>query len=216
MGSEKGRIASALKVYYPDVFGFIERRDMQGLNPLCNKICYDARLSSFAYNQRRYPPIYRAGPVASEDLGTLEDLAKKVDQTDRIFEEHLTDPIRSLLFVALWKDGDLKRIRDLYEGARDSVAGKPYEIDSHSKAWYSLGRHWGSGGSEPLLDKNVVRAYLVYREGFELVSKKIKSPDRDDFRDYHDWLVGKELDPDGLFVVHKTLFTLGQATKSLN
>lgn len=216
MGSEKGRIASALKTYYPEVFAFIEGRDVQSLNPLCTKICYDVHLATFAYNQGRYPPIHRAGPITPEDLASLERFAGRTDRTDRIYEDDLEDPIRSILFVALWKDGNLRRIRDLYDGARDAVAGTPYEPGDHAKVWYSLGRHWGSGGREPLLDKNVVRAYLVYRQNYRLAESEAKSPDRDDFREYHDWLVAKEFDPDGLFVVHKTLFTLGQATKALN
>lgn len=215
MGSEKGRIASALTTYYPEAFDSLERRDIHSLNPLCNKISYDAALAPFAYNQRRYPPIYRVGPVTPEELDALKQLSEKVDRPDEIFAEDLADPVRSLLFVALWRDGNLRRIRDLYDGARDSVAGTPYEPGSHSKGWYSLGRHWGSGGKEPLLDKNVVRAYLVHRSGYRLGDKEFKSPDRDDFREYHDWLVAKELEPDELFVVHKTLFTLGQATKAI-
>ncbi len=216
MGSEKGRTASALETYYPEVFDCIETRDINSLNPLCTKICYDARLAAFAYNQRRYPPIYRAGPITPEDLSSLERFAGKADRTDQIYEDDLGDPIRSLLFVALWKDGNLRRIRDLCDGARDTVAGTPYEPGDHSKGWYSLGRHWGSGGKEPLLDKNVVRAFLVYRRNYRLVDEEIRSPGKEDFREYHDWLAAKGFDPDELFVVHKTLFTLGQATKTLN
>ena len=66
------------------------------------------------------------------------------------------------------------------------------------------------------MDKNVVRAYLVYRSGFSLTHKGLKSPRREDFREYRDWLSAKRFDPDGLFVVHKTLFTLGQAVKAIN
>ncbi len=216
MGAEKSKIASALQTYFPQVFECIETMDISALNPLSNKICYDASLAPYSYNQRRYPPIHRAGPIRPQDLPILEELADNINQTDRIYDNLLDDPIRSLLVVALWKEGDLKRIRDLFEGARDVIQGKPYEVDSHSKVWYGLGRHWASGGKEPLLDKHAVRAYLVYRQEFKLVGKRIKSPERADFREYHEWLSAKEFDPDGLFVVHKTLFTLGQAAKTIN
>ena len=217
MKRTKTRLKKALLSYAPRVFEVLEAGDVRSLTLLSSQVCHDADLGPYAYDESKYPAMPAGDAIGAEGLARLEGFLSADDKTSYV-REMSQDGDAGLVWIlygALWQAGEVKRLRHLTSGVRDFVSGADYREDGPVKAWYALGRHLASGGREPLVNKQVTRAHKFYRNGYNLGTSKLKSPDHQDHLRYYRWMKERDLDPQELHLAHKALFTLGNAMKVL-
>lgn len=217
MKRTKTRVKKALLSYYPQVFEAVEAGDTRTLALLSNQVCHDGDLGPYAYDESKYPAMPSGDPIGEVGLTRLEGFLESGDKAAYVRDASSDGEagLVWLLYGALWQAGEVKRLHYLLAGVRDYVTGAEYREDGVVKAWYALGRHIASGGREPLVNKQVTRAHKFYRNGYNLGTSKLKSPDHQDHLQYYRWMNERRLGPQDLHLAHKALFTLGNAMKVL-
>jgi hypothetical protein len=217
MKRSKTRLKKALLTYYPKVFEALESRDVHTLTLLSNQVCHDAELGTYAYDESKYPAVPSGDEIGADDLALIRGFLEADDKASFLRE---AAPAKNtglvwFLYAAVWHAGEVRKLRHLLSGVRDYVDGNEYREDGTMKAWYALGRHVASGGTEPLVNKQVTRAHKVYLAGYDFSGADLKSPEPEDHLRYHRWMKERGFPPRELHLAHKALFTIGNATKVL-
>ncbi|MDD4528002.1 MAG: hypothetical protein PHF25_08225 [Candidatus Margulisbacteria bacterium] len=133
-----------------------------------------------------------------------------------------SDAITKLFYVALWKNGDLTKIKHIIQGIRDKEESISKE---DGLVFYHFGKYL-KNKNLPIIDQHVLRAFAIYKTE-NTDSKKINKlrklstvnkSHKKIISDYKKWSV-KEVQinlkniPDYLYYIDKTLFALGKAIK---
>ncbi len=131
-----------------------------------------------------------------------------------------TTPLEKLLYSALWKNGQLKRINSLIEGIRSVKNEAPNE---DRIVYYQFGKHLTGDKSEPIIDQHTLRAFEIYQsEESDITRIRRKSnytkTDWPLVKCYKEWLTANINEnirntDDYPFVVDQIIFALGKQVK---
>lgn len=134
-----------------------------------------------------------------------------------------TTPLERLAVAALWKQGDLGKVRYIAAGIveRRSDAGE-LPLEEGAPVFRQFGRHLADVSSQPIADQHTLRAYR-YLLGEDLSDPKHRSGTvrADEVGRYVAWVQGIAArqtgadQADRLYAFDRSMFALGKATKKL-
>lgn len=132
----------------------------------------------------------------------------------------LITPLEKLFYAALWKNGDLVKIKHIVRGAKEAGHNQPLNAKT-GLVFNQLGRHLVNG-LEVIVDQHVLRAFVCFRhidqEDPVLVGFCKQGTSLSNLRgiqEYKDWIKQniQVQQPDFLRRVDEILFALGKAIK---
>ena len=73
----------------------------------------------------------------------------------------IKDPLAKLLYSLAWKNGDLGKIKHIYNGI---IAGidEPNKNVNQAIVFHQFGKHLANQKQQPIIDQHVIRAYAFY------------------------------------------------------
>jgi hypothetical protein len=126
------------------------------------KIVIPDELERFAPSKDKYPrEILDWLQQLNQDefITKLKNLDLSENGSLKVNSEILDNEISKLLYMMVWKQGDLKKFQGIIDGLTsdkdDIVLKEPFVL-------YQLGRHIAHG--EPMIDQHVIRAFKVFIE----------------------------------------------------
>lgn len=146
-------------------------------------------------------------------------LSKDFYLSNEIAYKKSTDTLTKILYSVVWKRQDLKKIRNIIQG----ILGKKNE--GNSVVFYQFGKHLNKPSSEPIIDQNVIRAFLLYKsinkkeKIFKELRKKntVNDKDKVTIDKYKKWIIKSvpknQKTKNGIETIDKLLFILGQLVK---
>jgi hypothetical protein len=207
------------------VFGHIQQArsiaDLEGIFGKC------AAIEPYRMKQEVYPRIYFS--ISAEEIEQLIADGMLVEDEDKSpglnqgLSSKLTDPLAKLLYAALWKNGDLKKIKHIAKGIRENQSAK--ELPDEALVFYQFGRYLTKAPGQPIIDQHVIRAFGVLRSKDDLEIGKhrrlnaLNKGHQGLIAAYLDWISSDALKPqlrgleDYVYGVDQVLFALGRAMK---
>lgn len=147
--------------------------------------------------------------LLSDDFSLSKEISYKESNT-----------LIKILYSIIWKNQDLKKIRNIILGILDE------EREGDSIVFYQFGKHLNNPSIEPIIDQNVMRAFLLYKsianseeETINKLRRKsiVNGKDENSIKEYKDWIkksIPKNLrNKRGIEKIDKLLFTVGQIVK---
>jgi hypothetical protein len=126
------------------------------------KMVLPDELESFALRQDKYPREildWLQQLKQDEFIAKLKNLDLSVNGPLQVNTEKLDNEISKLLYLMVWKQGDLKK----FQGIIDGLTSDKDDVDLKEPfVFYQLGRHIAH--SEPMIDQHVIRAFKVFIE----------------------------------------------------
>ena len=191
------------------------------------KIVIPGELESFAPSKDKYPrEILDWLQQLNQDefIAKLKNLDLSVNGTLQVNSEKLDNEISKLLYIMVWKQGDLKK----FKGIIDGLTSDKGDIDLKKPfVFYQLGRHLAYG--EPMIDQHVVRAFKVFIEVGKLHPKDfsntpsakmdknsflVKSNKKALFENYINWVKIMGSKHHEITDIDNIMFALGKYLKS--
>ena len=136
----------------------------------------------------------------------------------------ITDPFTKLLYATLWKNGDLKKIKHIIKGIKDTEAEN--NDQENALVFHQFGKYLTKKPGEPIIDQHVIRAFALYSKTDEkdiLKFRKLQLLDKTSIpiiNEYKKWLVSDELteelkqEKDYTYFIDKLLFATGKTIKT--
>jgi hypothetical protein len=141
-------------------------------------------------------------------------------------EFKIKDPLSKLLYSLAWKNGDLGKIKRIYEGVVAELNNSDEKVNQ-ALVFHQFGKHLANPVGQPIIDQHVIRAYAIY------VSEGLIDDDIDKIRrieeitlkhnhfvdGYVNWIKGitEKLDikdkRDFIYQVDRLLFAVGKTIK---
>ena len=136
----------------------------------------------------------------------------------------IKDPFTKLLYATLWKNGDLKKIKHIIKGIKDTEAENSDQ--ENALVFHQFGKYLTKKPGEPIIDQHVIRAFALYIKTDEndiLKFRKLQLLDKTCIpiiNEYKKWLVSDELteelkqEKDYTYFIDKLLFATGKTIKT--
>lgn len=97
---------------------------------------------------------------SKSDIKDLEDYFKnsefKINDSNKI-----KDPLSKLLYSLAWKNGDLGKIKHIFNGIRDGFENQTNNV-KQAIVFHQFGKHLAKPNEQPIIDQHVIRAYAFY------------------------------------------------------
>lgn len=206
-------------------FGHIQQArssaDLEGIFGKC------AAIKPHRMKQEVYPRIHFS--ISAEEIEQLVAARILVEDEDKSpglnqgLSTKLTDPLAKLLYAALWKNGDLKKIKHIAKGIRENQSAKG--LPDEALVFYQFGRYLTKTPGQPIIDQHVIRAFGVSRSEGDLEIEQhrrlnaLNKSHQGLIVAYLDWISSDALQPelrgleDYVYGVDQVLFALGRAIK---
>lgn len=116
-----------------------------------------------------YPPI--PFEICQDDLkviAMLKEFPKPIP------EDHKWTPLEKIFWAVLWKDGKLKSIKKIIEGA-EHVVNKKQSLLYNGVVYHYFGRHLMDRVREPIIDQHTTRAFRLLTKNPDDDLNKIRS-----------------------------------------
>jgi hypothetical protein len=129
-------------------------------------------------------------------------------------------PLERLIIAAVWKNGDLQKVRHIAEGLGYGL-GRPVALDKNTRGpvFKQFGQHLAAPAQQPIADQHTLRAYRIHRDDHADDKAHLKdSSPGDEIANYVAWIQkisGKDGSRDRLHAFDKSMFALGSATKEV-
>lgn len=131
----------------------------------------------------------------------------------------LKDPLAKLLYAIIWKQGDLKKIKHIVKGIIDTN-----QVSQNAQVFFQYGKYLSEVSKEPIIDKNVIRAFGIYHNSDEneiyclRKLNQLKKKHQKLIFAYKNWLNNRltnelKANDDYLFYIDQVLFATGKAIK---
>lgn len=171
---------------------------------------------------RSYPYLHFS--LTAEEIKSLTDKGI-LDQEGNLPQDFSKrddlDPLIRLLYSVLWKNGDLKKIKHIVEGVKNSEEEETKKEDG--LVFYQFGKFLTKTG-QPIIDQHVLRAFAIYKDKDENEVERLRrkdsvnKSDRKLIQEYKDWLrsdIKPELrdEKDYTYHIDQVLFALGKTIK---
>lgn len=199
-----------------EVFNYIKQSQSDiELKEIFNKPDIKEHLEKYKMDTDTYPKIEFS--ITPDEIRTL--------QKNNIIQELALqikdyDPLTKLLYAVLWKNGDLKKIKHIISGIRNSVN----QIDEQTDGlvFYQFGKYLAEPSKEPIIDQHVIRAFAVYlaedNEPAVLEIRKLgvlNKKHKDLIDKYKGWVAKNHQykGRDFLYCLDQLLFATGKAIK---
>jgi hypothetical protein len=126
------------------------------------KIVIPDELVSFTPSKDKYPREildWLQQLKQDEFIAKINKLGLSENGSLEVNSEKLDNEISKLLYLMVWKQGDLKK----FQGIIDGLTSDKVDLDLKKPfVFYQLGRHIAHG--EPMIDQHVIRAFKVFIE----------------------------------------------------
>jgi hypothetical protein len=124
-----------------------------------DKALDDSGLTKYRLNDITYPKIeFR---ITKEEIEELKE--KKIIVNDQLSNNLKdADTLSKLLYAALWKNGDLKKLTHIIQGISSEKEDHANSKDS-GLIFYQFGRYLTKKQGEPIVDQHVLRAYACHK-----------------------------------------------------
>lgn len=207
------------KNFIDSVFSKIkESMSIQDLKNIPEKLLFKSE-----FNEDLYPKI--EFKINKEDIQSLIENKRLDDEYNFTpdLSSNLEDPLTKLLYAALWKNGDLKKIQHIIKGIVE--VGKEDTNQESAIVFYQFGKYLTKTQSEPIIDQHVIRAFAMYRPDpnddiSKIQSMKVINKKHNKYiKAYKNWLMSNELQsdlkeyPDHTYHIDKILFAAGKTIK---
>jgi hypothetical protein len=158
--------------------------------------------------------------IDSVDMCEISELKKFPDP---IYLKRNWTPLEKILYATLWKDGKLKSIRRIIEGAESAFSNNP-SMPSSPVVYHYFGRHLTDQVKEPIIDQHSIRAHrLISNKDSKKVDEIRKSalPTVTEAEAYKKWFT-RNLEEEGISdyensrIIDKLLFAIGAFSKIAN
>lgn len=190
-------------------------------------------LEKFKLNENKYPRniMDALRNMAPKEKNTFIDDFKHIfnenDQQLEINKSHLDSSFSKLLYLMVWKQGDLDKFDGIIEGLKSSPKlEEAYEDVSKAFVFFQLGRHIMF--DEPIVDQHSIRAFVALIENkyiknvkpIDVKSENIKNSlyskkHKDLIKAYVDWVVKKlELKNEDQHLLDNLMYSLGKYLKT--
>lgn len=106
-----------------------------------------------------YPKINFS--ITADEIQSLiasNALGENLNITDN-FSNRLNTPLEKLMYAVLWKNGDLKKIKHIVKGIKNTTKSEVEE----GIVFHQFGRFLTGQTGEPIIDQHVIRAFAVYQ-----------------------------------------------------
>ena len=169
--------------------------------------------AKFFMSADTYPPLQM-----SFNQAELAQLAGYSGMSSAALVAQASTPLERLLVAAIWKNGDLQKLRHIADGLGDAC-GKAMVLDKKSKGpvFKQFGRHLAAPHYQPIADQHTLRAYRMLTGNNPGDRAHLRDTSTgDEIRAYVEWvqgLAGAALSRDRLHAFDKSMFALGSATK---
>lgn len=134
-------------------------------------------------------------------------------------------PLERLLMAALWKNGDLAKVRHIAVGLAEGPAFPGiWEVDAEAPVFTQFGRHLADPARQPIADQHTLRAYRLFTKCDPCDKRHFAGTvNGAEVREYVEWV--RQMaeacgdDPAGeaaaarMHDFDKSMFALGKATK---
>ena len=198
---------------------FSEILEAHNILELKNVLDSNSVESKFRMSSGFYPRLNIR--ISSNEIVHLKE-KKLLDKDFSLNYEEIsktTDPLVKLLYAALWKNRDVFKVKHIANGVCHDL---PANVENEGAlVFYNFGKHLNPGGSFPIVDQHVLRAYSVYTDygNVQKYRKQNLVNDRNIISKYVDWIRSafkKELmeDVDYMYHIDQTLFAVGKKIKS--
>jgi hypothetical protein len=170
-----------------------------------------------------YPKIgFRISPQEIQDLIESGMIDGELNFTNDISTK-IIDPLTKVLYATAWKNGDLKKIKNIIKGVLD---GENENLEQEKAiVFHQFGKYLTKSKGQPIIDQHVIRAYAVYRSTnlqevqkwrkMDAINKKHKGI----IEGYKEWLLSDNLnnelrkEVDYTYYIDKLLFATGKTIK---
>ncbi len=185
-------------------------------------------LKESIYDAKLYPELPESDFFEIREMINLIDDKGYLDQTV-LHKEMKNNPLAQLLYILVWKNGQMNRFRLIKLGLLDEDGDKASELSYRDGfVFYQYARHI-KDRKQPIIDQHTVRGMLFFKALYDdpngvnnNVTKATKyavkssTVNKKCWQDYMEWVKKhfKEMDPDILDSFDKIMFTLGKIVKS--
>lgn len=182
------------------------------------KIPQKNRMDSTSYPEIKYK-------ITQEEIQSLID-NQTIDENLNFsldISEKLIDPLTKLLYATAWKNGDLKKIKNIIKGVKEAKSEKSDQKDA--LVFYQFGKYLTKIEGQPIIDQHVIRAFAVYKCSENISIEKLQKLEtlnkthKPHISDYINWLRSNELtdeiksQKEYSYHIDKLLFATGKTIK---
>lgn len=157
------------------------------------------------------------------DINDIKDIAELKHFPSPVRGDHKWTPWEKIFYAILWKDGKLKSIKRIIEGAETALKESNSQPGT-GVVYHYFGRHLTDPVNEPILDQHTIRAHkLITNKDPNKVEeiRKLDQPTGLDAEKYREWfreVMTREniTTYDDARALDSYLFALGSYAKSRN